>query len=163
MLIFLKNKDTLIVGDFKFRCSIGKNGLSKNKIEGDKCTPQGTFEIGSLYFRKDRNQKPKTDIKTKIIKKNMGWCDDPKSKFYNKEIKIDKHIKHEKLFRKNSIYDYLLVIKYNTKKRYPFKGSAIFIHLTKNYKPTAGCIALKKKDFLIMLKLINKKIKVSIS
>ena len=93
----------------------------------------------------------------------MGWCDDPKSKLYNKEIIIDKQIKHEKLFREDSIYDYLLVIKYNTKKRYPFKGSAIFIHLTKNYKPTAGCIALKKKDFLIMIKLINRKIKVSIS
>ena len=162
MLIFLKNKDTLVVDDFKFRCSIGKNGISKNKIEGDKCTPQGIFEIGSLYFRKDKNQKPKTDIKTKIIKKNMGWCDDSRNKLYNKEIIIDKITKHEKLFRRDNTYDYVLVIKYNTKKRRPFKGSAIFIHLTKNYKPTAGCIALKKKDFLIMLKLINKKIKIKI-
>ena len=162
MLIFLKNKDTLVVDDFKFRCSIGKNGISKNKIEGDKCTPQGIFEIGSLYFRKDKNQKPKTDIKTKIIKKNMGWCDDSRNKLYNKEIIIDKITKHEKLFRSDNTYDYVLVIKYNTKKRRPFKGSAIFIHLTKNYKPTAGCIALKKKDFLIMLKLINKKTKVKI-
>jgi len=162
MLIFLKNKDTLIVGDFIFRCSIGKNGISKNKIEGDKCTPQGIFEIGSLYFRKDKNQKPKTDIKTKIIKKNMGWCDDSRNKLYNKEIIINKITKHEKLFRRDNTYDYVLVIKYNTKKRRPFKGSAIFIHLTKNYKPTAGCIALKKKDFLIMLKLINKKTKVKI-
>jgi L,D-peptidoglycan transpeptidase YkuD (ErfK/YbiS/YcfS/YnhG family) len=162
MLIFLKNKDTLVVDDFKFRCSIGKNGISKNKIEGDKCTPQGIFEIGSLYFRKDKNQKPKTDIKTKIIKKNMGWCDDSRNKLYNKEIIIDKITKHEKLFRSDNTYDYLLVIKYNIKKREPFKGSAIFIHLTKNYKPTAGCIALKKKDFLIMLKLINKKIKIKI-
>ena len=162
MLIFLKNKDTLIVGDFIFRCSIGKNGISKNKIEGDKCTPQGIFEIGSLYFRKDKNQKPKTDIKTKIIKKNMGWCDDSRNKLYNKEIIINKITKHEKLFRRDNTYDYVLVIKYNTKKRRPFKGSAILIHLTKNYKPTAGCIALKKKDFLIMLKLINKKTKVKI-
>ena len=147
MLIFLKNKDTLVVDDFNFKCSIGKNGISKDKIEGDKCTPQGIFEIGTLYFRKDRNQKPKTDIKTKIIKKNMGWCDDPKNKLYNEEIVINKLVKHEKLFRNDNIYDYLLVIKYNTKKKEPFKGSAIFVHLTKNYKPTAGCIALKKKRF----------------
>ncbi len=163
MLIFLKNKDTLVVDDFKFKCSIGKNGISKDKIEGDKCTPQGIFEIGTLYFRKDKNQKPKTDLKTKIIKKNMGWCDDPKNKLYNKEIITSKLVKHEKLFRNDDVYDYLLVIKYNTGKREPYKGSAIFVHLTKNYKPTAGCIALKKKDFLIMLKLINKKIKVKIS
>ena len=163
MLIFLKNKDTLVVDDFKFKCSIGKNGISKNKIEGDKCTPYGIFGIGPLYFRKDKNDKPETSIKTKIIKKKMGWCDDPKNKLYNKEIIIDKFIKHEKLFRKDSIYDYLLVVKYNTNKKIPFKGSAIFIHLTNNYKPTAGCIALKKKDFLIMIKLINKKVKIKIN
>ncbi|MDA9643404.1 L,D-transpeptidase family protein [Candidatus Pelagibacter sp.] len=163
MLIFLKNKDTLVVDDFKFKCSIGKNGISKNKVEGDKCTPQGIFELGPLYFRKDKNYKPKTNIKTKIIKKNMGWCDDPKNKLYNKEIIIDKFIKHEKLFRKDSIYDYLLVVKYNTNKSIAFNGSAIFIHLTNNYKPTAGCIALKKKDFLIMIKLINKKVKIKIN
>mgnify|MGYP006125902539 FL=1 len=93
----------------------------------------------------------------------MGWCDDPKSKLYNKEIIIDKITNYEKLFRKDNIYDFLLVIKYNTNKRKSFKGSAIFIHLTKNYKPTAGCIALKQKDFLIMLKLINRKVKIKIS
>jgi len=163
MLIFLKNKDTLVVDDFKFKCSIGKNGISKNKVEGDKCTPQGIFGLGPLYFRKDRNYKPETNIKTKIIKKSMGWCDDPKNKLYNKEIIIDKFIKHEKLFRKDSIYDYILVVKYNTNKSVPFNGSAIFIHLTNDYKPTAGCIALKKKDFLIMIKLINKKVKIKIN
>ena len=62
MLIFLKNKDTLVVDDFKFKCSIGKNGISKNKVEGDKCTPQGIFGLGPLYFRKDRNYKPETNI-----------------------------------------------------------------------------------------------------
>ena len=41
-------------------------------------------------------------------------------------------------------------------------GSAIFIHLTDNYKPTAGCIALKKSDFDILLNLINQKTKIKI-
>ena len=36
MLIKLKNKDTLIVDEFKFKCCIGKKGLTKNKKEGDK-------------------------------------------------------------------------------------------------------------------------------
>ena len=93
----------------------------------------------------------------------MGWCDDPKSKYYNKEIKINKKIKHEKLFKKDGSYDYFVVINYNTKKIIPFKGSAIFIHLTKNYKKTSGCIALKKKDFLILMTLINKKTKIKIN
>ena len=92
----------------------------------------------------------------------MGWCNDPKHHLYNKEIIINKNIKCEKLYRKDNKYDYLIAINYNTKKIIPYKGSAIFIHLTKNYRPTDGCIALKKKDFLILLKLINKKTKIKI-
>ena len=93
----------------------------------------------------------------------MGWCNDAKNKLYNQEIKFNKNIKCEKLFRKDYKYNYLLVIEYNTKKTKPNKGSAIFIHLTKNFKPTAGCIALLEKDFLIMLKLINKKSTIKIN
>ena len=157
MKITLKNKYTLKIDDFKFKCCIGKNGLKKNKIEGDKCTPKGTFKLGILYYRKDKVKKPTTSLKTKNIKRNMGWCNDSKNKFYNQEIKVNKNIKHEKLFRKDYKYDYLLIIEYNTKKIKPNKGSAIFIHLTKNFKATSGCIALLQKDFLIMIKLINKK------
>ena len=162
MLIRLKNKDTLIVGNFKLKCSIGKNGIKKNKIEGDKCTPKGIFTLGTLYFRKDRVNSPNIKLKKKIIKSNMGWCNDSNHESYNKEIVTNKLIRSEKLFRKDNKYDYLIEINYNKKKTLPNKGSAIFIHLTKNYKPTAGCIALKKKDFLILLKLINKKTKIKI-
>ena len=160
MLIHLKNKDTLIIGEFKLRCCIGKNGLKKLKIEGDKSTPRGIFKIGTFYYRKDRIIKPHTSLKTKIIKPYMRWCNDPKNKFYNKEIKTTL-IRSEKLFRKDKKYDYLIVIKYN-EKRVPYKGSAIFFHLTKNYSPTLGCIAIKKKDFLLLLKLVNKKTKIKI-
>ena len=94
----------------------------------------------------------------------MGWCDDPYDlKNYNKLIKFNKRIKCEKLFRKDYKYDLLIPIKYNFLKPIKFKGSCIFIHLTNNYKPTLGCIAMKKKDFLIMLKLINKKTKIQIT
>ena len=162
MLIHLKNKDKLIVDDFKFRCCIGKSGTKKSKIEGDNSTPKGIFTLGTLYYRKDRVKKPVTNLKTKIIKSNLGWCNDSKNKFYNREIKIQKKIPHEKLYRKDHNYDYLIVINYNIKKTLPNRGSAIFLHLTKNYNQTAGCIALKKDDFLILLKLINKKTKIKI-
>ena len=163
MKITLKNKYTLKIDDFKFKCCIGKNGLKKNKIEGDKCTPKGTFKLGMLYYTKDRVKKPITSLKIKNIKRNMGWCNDSKNKLYNQEIKVNKNIKHEKLFRKDYKYDYLLVIEYNTKKIKANKGSAIFIHLTKNFKATAGCIALLQKDFLIMVKLINKQTTIKIN
>ena len=141
MIIYLKNKHTLEVDDFKFRCSIGKNGKSKKKKEGDKKTPIGYFEI----------------------EKNMGWCDNPFDlKNYNKLIKLNKKIKCEKLYRKDNIYDLIIPIKYNFLRPVKLKGSCIFIHLTNNYKPTLGCIAIKKRDFLIILKLINKKTKIKI-
>ena len=162
MLIHIKNKDKLIVDDFMFKCCIGKSGTKKSKIEGDNSTPKGIFTLGTLYYRKDRVKKPVTNLKTKIIKSNLGWCNDPKHMFYNKEIKIQKKIRHEKLYRKDQKYNYFLVINYNIKKTFPNKGSAIFLHLTKNYNQTAGCIALKKNDFLILLKLINKKTKIKI-
>ena len=163
MTIFVKNKHTLQIDEFKFKCCVGKNGSTKNKKEGDKKTPKGKFQIEHLYFRKDRLEKPLTSLKCIRIKKNMGWCNDVKSpKMYNKFFKIEKKIKHEKLNRKDYKYDLMIPIKYNFISPITGKGSCIFIHLTKNYKPTAGCIGLKKKDFLIMLKLINKNTKIKI-
>ena len=93
----------------------------------------------------------------------MGWCDDIKSKkYYNKLIKISKKIKYESLYRRDHKYDFMIPINYNTKKNQLGKGSAIFLHLTQNYKSTAGCIALRKKDFLILLRLIDKKTKIKL-
>jgi len=163
MTILLKNKHTLQIDNFYFKCSIGKNGLSKKKVEGDKKTPKGTFGIEHLYYRKDRIELPKTYLKTIQIKPYMGWSDDVNfHNKYNKLIKINKNIHHEKLFRNDYKYDLLIPIKYNFNKSIPGKGSCIFIHLTNNYKPTAGCIAIQKKDFLIMIKLIKKNTKIKI-
>tara|TARA_B100001057_G_C22510201_1_gene817564 strand:+ start:146 stop:640 length:495 start_codon:yes stop_codon:yes gene_type:complete len=163
MTIFVKNKHTLHVDEFKFKCCIGRNGSTSNKKEGDFKTPKGVFELENLYFRKDRIKKPITSLKCVEIEENMGWCNDinyPKT--YNKLIKITERLGHEKLKREDSKYDLVIPIKYNFKKPRVGLGSCIFIHLTKNYKPTAGCIALRKKDFLIMLKLIKKKSKIKI-
>ena len=164
MIIYLKNKHTLQVDDFFFKCCVGKNGLSKLKVEGDKRTPIGIFKLGNLYFRKDRIRRLKSNFKTFKINKFTGWCDDTKSKkYYNKLIKVNKKLKHEKLFRKDHKYDLLIPIKYNFKKRVLGRGSCIFLHLTRDYKPTAGCIALNKNDFMVMLKIINNKTKIKIS
>lgn len=163
MIIIIKNKDTLTFDDFIFKCAIGKKGSTNKKNEGDLKTPKGIFEIGSLYYRNDRLKKPLTNLKTHIIRKKMGWCNDVNDpKKYNKQIRINKKITHEKLYRKDNKYDLFIPIKYNYKKPKIGKGSAIFIHLTNNYKPTAGCIALKKNDLLILLKLIDKNTKIKI-
>ena len=162
MRIILKNKETLLCDDFVFKCTIGKKGITSKKFEGDKKTPRGIFSLGPLFFRKDRIDNPITKLKKIKIRQNMGWCDDIKSKKYNKLIKIDNKIKHEKLFRKQNIYDLLIPINYNTSNPKRNKGRAIFLHLTNNYKKTMGCVALKKRDMLILIKVINKNTKIEI-
>jgi len=162
MKIITIEKDTLLYDEFKFKCSIGKNGKTTKKIEGDNKTPKGLYALGPLYYRKDRLPKLSTKLKKIEIMKNFGWCDDVKSKFYNKPIKTNINVRHEKLYRNDKKYDLLIPIEYNSKRPKKNKGSAIFLHLTSNYKKTQGCVAIKEKDMLILLNLINKKTKIKI-
>ncbi len=94
----------------------------------------------------------------------MGWCDDPISEQYNKLVKLPFVYKHEKLFKKENTYDIILVLDYNMRPIKKNKGSAIFIHIAKNnFKRTKGCIAIKKKPLLKMIKEIKPNTKVKIS
>ena len=163
MTILIKKKHTLQIDDFTFKCCVGKNGIAKSKREGDNKTPKGVYHIEHLYYRKDKLKEPKTSLRCIKIKNNMGWCDDVNyPKKYNKLITAKKKIGHEKLKRYDYKYDLFIPIKYNFYKPKVNLGSCIFIHLTRNYQPTKGCIALKKKDFLILLKLIKKNTKIKI-
>ena len=164
-MIIRLNKNIISIDQFKLKCSVGKGGIGKKLKEGDKITPKGGYYLDKLYYRKDRIKNIRTKLNLKIIKKNLGWSDDPNSSNYNRPFRIKKKYKysHEKLYRKDHKYDLIVPIKYNFNKPVKNRGSAIFLHLTKNYKPTAGCIALKEKDFLVMLNLIDKKTKILIS
>ena len=156
-------KHLLLYKGYKLKCAIGKSGIISSKKEGDLATPKGTFELGTFYYRKDNNKPLKCKIKKKIIKKKMGWCNDSRSKKYNKEISFPFKYGAEKLYRKDKIYDLFINIKYNFSPVIKKKGSAIFLHITDGkYKPTEGCVAIAKKDFLKILPLINNKTKISI-
>ena len=157
MHIVVKNK-FLIYGDYKVKCAIGKRGISSSKKEGDLTSPRGKFKIKGLFYRKDRIKKLKTKLKKIPIMKNMGWCDDPKSKQYNKLVKLPYSQTTEKLYRKDNIYDLILVLNYNMSPVKKNKGSAIFIHVAKKkMTPTKGCVAVNKIELLKLLKLIEKK------
>ena len=162
MNIIIK-KHFLLYKGFKLKCSIGKSGVTHSKKEGDLTTPKGLFKLGLLYYRKDKIKLLKCKIKKRAIKKGMGWCNDSKSKKYNQEISFPFKYGAEKLYRKDKIYDIFINIKYNQLPIVKGKGSAIFLHLSnKKYKPTSGCVAIQKKDFLKILPLINNKTKISI-
>ena len=162
MNIIIK-KYFLLYKDYKLKCSIGKSGVTHSKKEGDLTTPKGLFKLGLLYYRKDKIKLLKCKIKKRAIKKGMGWCNDSKSKKYNQEISFPFKYGAEKLYRKDKIYDIFINIKYNQLPIVKGKGSAIFLHLSnKKYKPTSGCVAIQKKDFLKILPLINNETKISI-
>ena len=163
-MIIVKNSGYLKYKNLKFRCALGKAGIKKKEKEGDNATPKGIFKITRLYYRPDRIKNIITAVKKIKIKKNVGWCDDPNNKFYNKEIKLPNKFSHEKLYRKDNLYDLVLVLNYNTNPIIKNKGSAIFLHITKNsYKKTKGCIALKKKHLIELISQIKKNVKIKIN
>jgi len=163
-MIIINKYGYLKYKDLKFKCALGKSGVGKKKIEGDNITPQGTYKVIKIYYRKDRIKKISSKFKLIKINKDMGWCDDPKSNKYNQLINLPSNFKHEKFYRKDRVYDLILVLNYNMNPIVKGKGSGIFIHISKrNYKKTAGCIALKKTHLIQLVKEIKKETKIIIN
>jgi len=162
-MIIINKSGYLKFKNLKFKCSLGKSGIGEKKIEGDNITPEGTYQIIRVYYRKDRVKKIKAKIKLFEIKKNFGWCDQPNSKFYNRLIDIPNKLSHEKLYRKDNVYDVIIVLNYNMNPTIQYKGSAIFIHVAKRkFPPTKGCVAISKKNLLSLIEAISKKTKIKI-
>ena len=163
-MIIVKKSGYLQYKNLKFRCALGKAGIKKKEKEGDNVTPKGIFKITSMYYRPDKIKNIITAVKKIKIKKNIGWCDDPNSHFYNQQISLPNKFSHEKLYRNDSLYDLILVLNYNVNPIIKNKGSAIFIHVAKkNYKKTKGCIALKKKHLIELISKIKKNTKIKIN
>ena len=163
-MIIINKSGYLKYNNLKFRCALGKAGVQGSKREGDNVTPKGTFKIVKIYYRSDRIKKISSKFRPIKITKNMGWCDDPNSKNYNQLIKLPTKYGHEKLHKKNNVYDLIVVLNYNMNPIIKNKGSAIFIHVAKKkYKKTAGCIALNKIHLLKLIKKIKKNTKVIIN
>ena len=159
----LINKNYLTYKNYKVKCALGKRGIGNKRREGDLITPKGNFKIKYILYRKDRIKRIQSKIKKIIIKKDLGWCDDPLSKDYNKLIKIPSEYNYEKLYKKDNVYDIILVLNYNMNPVVKNKGSAIFIHVTKtNYKKTEGCIAIKRIHLLKIIKELKNNTKIKI-
>ena len=163
-MIIINKSGYLKYKNHKFKCALGKAGIGNKKIEGDNITPKGIFKIVDIYYREDRIKKIYSKFKLIKITKKMGWCDDPNNKSYNQLINLPTNCKYEKLYRKDNVYDLVIVLNYNIKPTIKNKGSAIFIHVARqNYKKTAGCIALKKNHLKKLIKTIEKNTKVIIN
>ena len=150
-------KNYLYINENKLPCAIGKNGVTKNKKEGDGCTPFGKYKFNEIYYRADKMGALDLNIESFPISSNDGWCDEPQSQFYNQLIKFPFSQSAEKLYRNDEIYDIVCIINYNTNPVKPGKGSAIFLHVAhEDYRGTQGCIALSKIDLLNVISQITK-------
>mgnify|MGYP001169600266 CR=1 FL=1 len=168
LVIHLGKEHFLKVGNKAFKCQLGLGGLKNatQKIEGDKTTPIGKWHLKSIYYRSDRILRPKLKkkniLKINRITKYSGWCDDIRSKYYNKYIKINSsrslNINYESLWRQDNAYDIIIETSHNSKPIIKNKGSAIFIHCSfEDLRTTVGCVALKKRDLMFLIKNIKNK------
>ena len=166
LIVNLNKKYFLKVGNKAFQCQIGSKGITNaaKKIEGDKTTPIGKWHLKTLYYRSDRVLRPKFKkkniLKINRISQYCGWCDDINSKHYNKYINTKcrslNMISYERLWREDSAYDLIIEISHNSKPIIKNKGSAIFIHCSfDDFRTTAGCIAIKKRDLMFLIKNIK--------
>lgn len=162
--IYVISDNELIWHSKKYRCAVGRNGISINKNEGDGKTPAGEFQIRKIFYRGDRIQNVLTSVSTQTILPDGGWCDEVNDESYNKFVKLPYACKHEKLWREDEIYDIIVVLGYNDNPVIRGRGSAIFIHIARsNFTPTDGCVALAREDLLEILKGVNSNTKVCIS
>lgn len=137
------------LGRTMFACAVGSSGIVSDKREGDGGTPTGTFAVRRLMYRHDRVGRPRTALPAQPIQQAHGWCDDPASPHYNRQVRRSSAWRHEALWRADGLYDLVLAIGHNDRPANPGHGSAVFVHVARpDYAPTEGCVAFGIDDML---------------
>ena len=140
------------LGDRTFDCALGRSGLVADKREGDGGTPIGRFPFRRLLYRADRVARIETRLPARHIERDDGWCDDPASPDYNKPVRLPHPAHHEEMWLESQLYDLVVVIGHNDDPVVPGAGSAVFLHVARaDWSPTAGCIAFRREDLLMIL------------
>ena len=128
------------------------------------CLIQFLKKFNKIFYREDRLGKLDLSIQSDIIRKNDGWCDDTKSRFYNQHVRFPFSESAENLFRDDDLYDLVCVLNYNTDPIETGRGSAIFLHIAKkDFAGTEGCIAIEKSLILQVAKKITNESQIEIS
>lgn len=134
----------LVAGHLALPVALGRGGIRANKREGDGGTPRGAFVLRRLWWRADRNPRPRTALPVRRIRPSDGWCEDPNDRRYNRAVDVPRHSAADRLWRADRLYDFIIEISHNTRPRVARRGSAVFIHVAREkFAPTAGCVALE--------------------
>lgn len=157
MNIRVISENELEFGGVRYRCAVGKNGFTHEKIEGDNCTPTGVFPLRACWWRADKlDNAPRTVLPKREISAADGWCDEPTDPYYNTHVKLPFAASHEKLWREDDVYDVIVPLGYNDSPVEAGKGSAIFLHVARpDYAGTEGCVALALPDLLAVLAKVD--------
>jgi L,D-peptidoglycan transpeptidase YkuD (ErfK/YbiS/YcfS/YnhG family) len=140
---------TLTCGSLTLRCALGRSGIRASKREGDGATPRGAFRIESAFYRRDRLCRPATGLPVSVTRTEDGWCDATEDRNYNRRVTHPYPASAEHLWRRDGLYDVVVVVGYNRNPRRRAAGSAIFMHVAeKGLRPTEGCVALSRRDLL---------------
>ncbi len=140
------------VAGWSFRCAIGRTGCRILKREGDGATPIGLFAVRAVLWRPDRSRPPRTAVPLRPLRPDDGWCDAVGDRNYNRAVRYPYPASAEALWRDDPLYDLIVVLGANDRPRFQGRGSAIFMHVARpDYTPTAGCIALSRRDLCLVL------------
>ncbi|WP_291749486.1 L,D-transpeptidase family protein [Bauldia sp.] len=141
-----RTRGMLVAGGLTVPCALGRGGIATRKREGDGVTPAGRFALLSVFFRPDRLRRPVTLLPVAPIRPDSGWCDDPADRRYNRPVRLPYPASHEELWRRDHLYDLVVVLDYNFLHPRRGAGSAIFFHLAApGFRPTAGCVAVTEQ------------------
>lgn len=147
-----RRRGWLTAGDRTVPVALGRGGIRADKREGDGGTPKGTFRPRQLWWRADRHPRPRSFLPIRAIKPEDAWCEDPRSRHYNRPIRLDRERVGDRLMRDDHLYDFIVEIDHNTRPRVAGRGSAVFLHLARpGFSPTAGCVSMTKAAMLQLL------------
>jgi L,D-peptidoglycan transpeptidase YkuD (ErfK/YbiS/YcfS/YnhG family) len=143
-------------GALTLQCALGRTGVTRFKREGDGATPAGRMRLLSLVLRPDRGPPPPSAVPARAMRRNDGWVEDRTSGLYNRPVRLPSKAAHESMWRDDDLYDIVGILGWNIRPRIRGRGSAIFLHLARpGYAPTAGCIALSRRDLRLLLSRVT--------
>lgn len=146
----------LVCGNLVLPCALGRGGIRAGKREGDGATPRGQFRLERALYRRDRLARPQTGLPLAVTAPGDGWCDAANDRNYNRPVRHPYPASAEHLWRRDGLYDAVVVIDYNRRPRQRGAGSAIFMHMARHgFQPTEGCVALRRNDLLKVLARIG--------
>lgn len=154
----------LNAGGTVFPCALGQGGISTRKREGDGATPLARMRLLSGYFRADHVRAGQTRLAMQPIGSDLGWCEVPNDRNYNRPVRLPYAASHEHMKRNDRLYDFCLVLDWNIVPRRRGRGSAIFFHLARpGFTPTQGCVAVTEKVMARLLPLLSRRTVLSVT